>query len=152
MVDYKTGGDRRRPQVLAQASLASRGAARRYARGPCLLRLAPVAPPWSLTLSDVRWRFDLDTRRRRPRPREKAEEKARDARAFARSASRHDTSPPAPASTTIYHGILEDPGGSAPEAAPSALALWAGSVVHETIEDFLARNDAIPDPTVQEAG
>src|SRR6185436_4418063 len=33
----------------------------------------------------------------------------------------------------------------------SALPLWAGSVVHETIENFLKTNDRIPGVTEQEA-
>ena len=82
---------------------------------------------------------------------EKAEEKTRDARAFAWSASRHDTFSTCPRKYYYsYYGILEDPEVQRLKQL-SALALWAGSVVHETIEDFLRTNDSIPDPTVQEA-
>ena len=49
-----------------------------------------------------------------------------------------------------YYGILDDPEVQRLKQL-SALALWAGSVVHETIEEFLRTNDAIPEPAVQEA-
>mgnify|MGYP003382595913 CR=1 FL=1 len=82
---------------------------------------------------------------------EKAQEKVRDARAFAWSASRHDTFATCMRKYYYsYYGILEDPEVQRLKQL-SALALWAGSVVHETIEEFLRTNDAIPDPTVQEA-
>ena len=82
---------------------------------------------------------------------EKAEETTRDARAFAWSASRHDTFATCPRKYYYsYYGILEDPEVQRLKQL-SALALWAGSVVHETIEDFLRTNDHIPEPTVQEA-
>lgn len=82
---------------------------------------------------------------------EKTEEQVRDARAFAWSASRHDTFATCMRKYYYsYYGILEDPEVQRLKQL-SALALWAGSVVHETIEDFLRTNDAIPDPTVQEA-
>ena len=82
---------------------------------------------------------------------EKAEEKTRDARAFAWSASRHDTFATCPRKYYYsYYGILEDPEVQRLKHL-SALALWAGSVVHETIEDFLRANDGIPEPAVQEA-
>ncbi|MEO8502086.1 MAG: PD-(D/E)XK nuclease family protein, partial [Vicinamibacteria bacterium] len=82
---------------------------------------------------------------------EKGDEKARDARAFAWSASRHDTFATCPRKYYYsYYGILEDPEVQRLKQL-SALALWAGSVVHETIEDFLRANDAIPEPAVQEA-
>ncbi len=82
---------------------------------------------------------------------EKAEEKTRDARAFAWSASRHDTFATCPRKYYYsYYGILEDPEVQRLKQL-SALALWAGSVVHETIEDFLRTNDHIPEPAVQEA-
>ena len=75
----------------------------------------------------------------------------RDARAFAWSASRHDTFATCPRKYYYsYYGILEDPEVQRLKQL-SALALWAGSVVHETIEDFLRTNDAIPEPAVQEA-
>ena len=82
---------------------------------------------------------------------ERAEEKTRDARAFAWSASRHDTFATCPRKYYYsYYGILEDPEVQRLKQL-SALALWAGSVVHETIEDFLRTNDSIPEPAVQEA-
>jgi len=82
---------------------------------------------------------------------EKIEEKARDARAFAWSASRHDTFATCPRKYYYsYYGILEDPEVQRLKQL-SALALWAGSVVHETIEDFLRTSDEIPEPAVQEA-
>ena len=82
---------------------------------------------------------------------EKAQENARDARAFAWSASRHDTFATCPRKYYYsYYGILEDPEVQRLKQL-SALALWAGSVVHETIEDFLRTNDSIPEPAVQEA-
>jgi len=43
-----------------------------------------------------------------------------------------------------YYGILEDAEIQRLKQL-SALALWAGSVVHETIEDFLRTNDSIPE-------
>jgi len=82
---------------------------------------------------------------------EKGEEQTRDARAFAWSASRHDTFATCPRKYYYsYYGILEDPEVQRLKQL-SALALWAGSVVHETIEDFLRANDAVPEPAVQEA-
>jgi len=82
---------------------------------------------------------------------EKTEENVRDARAFAWSASRHDTFATCPRKYYYsYYGILEDPEVQRLKQL-SALALWAGSVVHETIEDFLRTNDAIPEFAVQEA-
>jgi CRISPR/Cas system-associated exonuclease Cas4 (RecB family) len=81
----------------------------------------------------------------------KAEETARDARAFAWSASRHDTFATCPRKYYYsYYGILEDPEVQRLKQL-SALALWAGSVVHETIEDFLRASDEIPETAVQEA-
>lgn len=82
---------------------------------------------------------------------EKAEEQTRDARAFAWSASRHDTFATCPRKYYYsYYGILDDPEVQRLKQL-SALALWAGSVVHETIEDFLRANDTVPEPAVQEA-
>ena len=78
-------------------------------------------------------------------------ERVRDAKAFSWSASRHDTFATCPRKYYYsYYGILHDPEVSRLKQL-SALALWAGSVVHETIEDFLRVNDSIPDPVVQEA-
>ena len=86
-----------------------------------------------------------------PAFREKVEERVRDARAFAWSASRHDTFATCPRKYYYsYYGILHDPEVQRLKQL-SALALWAGSVVHETIEEFLRTNDAIPDPEIQEA-
>lgn len=82
---------------------------------------------------------------------EKTEESVRDARAFAWSASRHDTFATCPRKYYYsYYGILEDPEVQRLKQL-SALALWAGSVVHETIEEFLRTNDTIPELAVQEA-
>ncbi len=86
-----------------------------------------------------------------PAFREKVEERVRDARAFAWSASRHDTFATCPRKYYYsYYGILHDPEVRRLKQL-SALALWAGSVVHETIEEFLRTNDAIPIPEIQEA-
>lgn len=82
---------------------------------------------------------------------EKTEERVRDAREFAWSASRHDTFATCPRKYYYsYYGILDDPEVQRLKRL-SALALWAGSVVHETIEDFLRTNDALPEPEAQEA-
>jgi len=81
----------------------------------------------------------------------KAEESVRDPRAFAWSASRHDTLATCYRKYYYsYYGVLDDPEVQRLKRL-SALALWAGSVVHETIEDFLRTSDAIPETTVQEA-
>ena len=75
----------------------------------------------------------------------------RDARAFAWSASRHDTFATCPRKYYYsYYAVVEDPEVERLKQL-SALALWAGSVVHETIEEFLRTNDSIPPPEVQEA-
>jgi len=82
---------------------------------------------------------------------ERAEERVRDPRDFAWSASRHDTLATCYRKYYYsYYGILEDPEVQRLKRL-SALALWAGSVVHETIEEFLRTNDALPEPAVQEA-
>jgi CRISPR/Cas system-associated exonuclease Cas4 (RecB family) len=82
---------------------------------------------------------------------EKVVDKVRDARDFAWSASRHDTFATCPRKYYYsYYGILDDPEVQRLKQL-SALALWAGSVVHETIEEFLRTNDAIPETAVQEA-
>lgn len=82
---------------------------------------------------------------------EKGPETVRDARAFAWSASRHDTFATCMRKYYYsYYGILDDPEVQRLKQL-SALALWAGSVVHETIEDFLRANDSVPEPAVQEA-
>lgn len=81
----------------------------------------------------------------------KSEEKTRDPKAFAWSASRHDTLATCYRKYYYsYYGVIEDPEVRRLKQL-SALALWAGSVVHETIEDFLRTNDHIPEPAVQEA-
>ena len=81
----------------------------------------------------------------------KTQEAERDARAFAWSASRHDTFATCMRKYYYsYYGILEDPEVQRLKQL-SALSLWAGSVVHETIEEFLRTNDEIPEPAVQEA-
>jgi CRISPR/Cas system-associated exonuclease Cas4 (RecB family) len=75
----------------------------------------------------------------------------RDARAFAWSASRHDTFATCPRKYYYsYYAVVQDPEVNRLKQL-SALALWAGSVVHETIEEFLRTNDTIPAPEVQEA-
>jgi CRISPR/Cas system-associated exonuclease Cas4 (RecB family) len=76
---------------------------------------------------------------------------ARDARAFAWSASRHDTFATCPRKYYYsYYGVVDDPEVQRLKQL-SALALWAGSVVHETIEEFLRTNDSIPSVEIQEA-
>jgi hypothetical protein len=49
-----------------------------------------------------------------------------------------------------YYAAQEDPEVQRLKRL-SALPLWAGSVVHETIEDFLKRHDVLPPPEEQEA-
>ncbi len=71
--------------------------------------------------------------------------------AFSWSASRHDTF----ASCRrryyyAYYAALEDEEVRRLKKL-SALPMWAGSVVHDTIERFLRENDAIPVPEEQEA-
>ncbi len=70
---------------------------------------------------------------------------------FSWSASRHDTF----ASCRrryyyAYYAALEDPEIRRLKKL-SALPLWAGSVVHDTIEQFLKTNDGLPAPGQQEA-
>ena len=70
---------------------------------------------------------------------------------FSWSASRHDTF----ASCRrryyyAYYGALEDDEIRRLKRL-SALPLWAGSVVHDTIEQFLRTNDTLPAPEAQEA-
>ena len=67
-------------------------------------------------------------------------------RAFAWSASRHDTFATCPRKYYYsYYGILEDPEVQRLKQL-SALALWAGSVIDETIEDLLRRTITFPSP------
>ncbi len=70
---------------------------------------------------------------------------------FSWSASRHDTF--ATCRRRYYYGYYaanEDPEIKRLKKL-SALPLWAGSVVHETIEAFLKGHDALPSPEEQEA-
>jgi CRISPR/Cas system-associated exonuclease Cas4 (RecB family) len=71
--------------------------------------------------------------------------------AFSWSASRHDTF--ATCRRRYYYSYYAAP--EDPEIKRlkklSALPLWAGSVVHETIEAFLKSHDALPSPEEQEA-
>ena len=70
---------------------------------------------------------------------------------FSWSASRHDTF--ATCRRRYYYGYYaanEDPEIKRLKKL-SALPLWAGSVVHETIEAFLRSHDALPSPEEQEA-
>jgi ATP-dependent helicase/DNAse subunit B len=49
-----------------------------------------------------------------------------------------------------YYASVEDPEIKRLKKL-SALPLWAGNVVHQTIENFLKTNDRTPSPTEQEA-
>ena len=70
---------------------------------------------------------------------------------FAWSLSRHDTFMTCKRKYYYsYYAVVQDPEVNRLKQL-SALALWAGSVVHETIEEFLRTNDTIPAPEVQEA-
>ena len=72
-------------------------------------------------------------------------------RPFSWSASRHDSF--ATCRRRYYYGYyaaLEDPEIQRLKKL-SALPLWAGSVVHDTIEAFLRANDRVPPPEDQEA-
>src|SRR6187399_1464520 len=136
------GSDRRRPGAFPGLPPRRAAAPLRARSRPCF-RFPPVAALRGLHFSRKTGgglNFSVKT-----------EEKARDARDFAWSASRHDTFATCPRKYYYsYYGILDDPEVQRLKQL-SALALWAGSVVHETIEDFLRTNDAIPEPAVQEA-
>jgi hypothetical protein len=70
---------------------------------------------------------------------------------FSWSVSRHDTLSSCPRKYYFsYYASQEDPEIRRLKKL-SALPLWAGSVVHETIENFLKTNDAVPGATEQEA-
>jgi hypothetical protein len=71
--------------------------------------------------------------------------------AFSWSASRHDTFATCRRRYFYsYYAAPEDPEIKRLKKL-SALPLWAGSVVHETIEAFLKSHDALPSPEEQEA-
>lgn len=76
---------------------------------------------------------------------------ARDPLAFAWSASRHETFATCP--RKYYYSYYAAPKDAEVRRLKelSALSLWAGSVVHETIESFLNDNDTIPERDEQEA-
>ena len=70
---------------------------------------------------------------------------------FSWSASRHDTFATCRRRYYYsYYAAAEDPEIKRLKKL-SALPLWAGSVVHETIEAFLKSHDALPSPEEQEA-
>ena len=78
-------------------------------------------------------------------------EKASGPKPFSWSASRHDTFMRASgATTTPTTRPLDDPEIHRLKKL-SALPLWAGSVVHDTIEAFLRAHDAVPSAEEQEA-
>jgi hypothetical protein len=73
------------------------------------------------------------------------------ARPFSWSASRHDTFASCRRRYYYsYYASLDDPEIYRLKKL-SALPLWAGSVVHDTIEAFLRANDRLPSPDDQEA-
>ena len=70
---------------------------------------------------------------------------------FSWSVSRHDTFSSCQRKYFYsYYAAVEDPEIKRLKKL-SALPLWAGNVVHETIESFLKTNDSIPSVTEQEA-
>ncbi len=71
--------------------------------------------------------------------------------AFSWSASRHDTFASCRRRYyyAYYAALLDEEIRRLKKL--SALPLWAGSVVHDTIERFLRENDALPSPEAQEA-
>ena len=72
-------------------------------------------------------------------------------RPFSWSASRHDTFATCRRRYYYsYYASLEDDEVRRLKKL-SALPMWAGSVVHDTIESFLRTNDALPSPEEQEA-
>jgi hypothetical protein len=72
-------------------------------------------------------------------------------RSFSWSASRHDTFATCRRRYYYsYYASLEDDEIRRLKKL-SALPLWAGSVVHDTIESFLRTNDTLPSPEEQEA-
>jgi hypothetical protein len=72
-------------------------------------------------------------------------------RLFSWSASRHDTFATCRRRYYYsYYAALDDPEIQRLKKL-SALPLWAGSVVHDTIESFLRANDSLPSPDDQEA-
>jgi hypothetical protein len=72
-------------------------------------------------------------------------------RPFSWSASRHDTFASCRRRYYYsYYAALDDPEIHRLKKL-SALPLWAGSVVHDTIEAFLRANDRLPSPDDQEA-
>ena len=78
-------------------------------------------------------------------------EPSAEARPFSWSASRHDTFASCRRRYYYsYYASLEDEEIRRLKKL-SALPMWAGSVVHDTIESFLRTNDALPSPEEQEA-
>jgi CRISPR/Cas system-associated exonuclease Cas4 (RecB family) len=85
-----------------------------------------------------------------PGPPPNGESPSRD-RSFSWSASRHDTFASCRRRYYYsYYGSLEDEEIRRLKKL-SALPLWAGSVVHDTIEAFLKTHDALPSPEEREA-
>ena len=79
------------------------------------------------------------------------EPRASEPRAFSWSVSRHDTFQSCRRRYFLsYYAALDDPEIRRLKRL-SALPMWAGSVVHETIEAFLKTHDALPSPEEQEA-
>lgn len=82
---------------------------------------------------------------------EPAEAEARDRRGFSWSVSRHDCFATCRRRYFYsYYAALDDPEVQRLKRL-SALPLWAGSVVHETIEGFLREHDALPSSEAQQA-
>src|SRR5512133_3838191 len=69
---------------------------------------------------------------------------------FSWSASRHDTFASCRRYYYSYYAALEDEEIRRLKKL-SALPLWAGSIVHDAIEQFLKTSDALPAPEAQEA-
>ena len=76
---------------------------------------------------------------------------ANERRPFSWSVSRHDTFQSCRRRYFLsYYAAVDDPEVHRLKRL-SALPMWAGSVVHETIEAFLKAHDAMPSPEEQEA-
>ena len=79
------------------------------------------------------------------------EPQASEPRAFSWSVSRHDTFQSCRRRYFLsYYASLDDPEIRRLKRL-SALPMWAGSVVHDTIETFLKSHDEMPSPEEQEA-
>ena len=79
------------------------------------------------------------------------EARANDRRPFSWSVSRHDSFHTCRRRYFLsYYAAQDDPEVRRLKRL-SALPMWAGSVVHETIEAFLKAHDALPSPEEQEA-